>query len=667
MIQHGFLRVAAAAPKLRVADCAYNAEQILDLMTRAEQDGVAVLVFPELCLTGYTCGDLFHQPALQNAALAALDAVVRRGRKRFTGLAMVGLPLVVDDQLCNVAAVVQNGAVLGLAPKSYLPNYKEFYEARWFAPGTRLRNQTLELFDLQVPFGTDLLFDAGNQMRGLIVGVEVCEDLWMPIPPSAWQALAGACVLVNLSASNEVIGKAAYRRQLVASQSGRCVAGYVYTSCGVHESTTDVVFGGHCLIAENGTLLAETERFGRAGILLVQELDLQRLRIERQKTNSFGEQQPQAHTRTWRRIPFALPQTVPERLVRPVDAHPFVPRGQEQLAERCQEIFQTQVAGLAKRLEHIGTPNVAIGISGGLDSTLALLVTCKTFDLIAAPRAGIQALTMPGFGTTARTRQNAVDLMRHLGVTPAEIDIRALCLDEMRALGHRPFGIALDGLTVDAFATKLNQVPAEQHHDLVFENVQARMRTSLLMNRGFVIGTGDLSELALGWCTYNADHMSMYSPNVSIPKTLVKFLVRWAADNEFTGPAQQTLRDIVATLISPELLPMGANGEIVQETECVIGPYELHDFFLFHFLRYGAPPEKILYLAEHAEFERKYHADELRRWLKVFVQRFFANQFKRSCLPDGPKVGTIALSPRGDWRMPSDAQATAWLTWAERA
>jgi NAD+ synthase (glutamine-hydrolysing) len=665
MLEHGFIRVAAAVPKIRVADCAFNAEQILGLMARAETDGVAVLVFPELCLTGYTCGDLYHQPTLQRAALAALGEVVERGQRCFSGLAIVGLPLMVDDQLCNVAAVVQNGAILGLVPKSYLPNYKEFYDARWFAPGTRLRNQALPLLEHEVPFGTDLLFDASAQLPGLIVGVEICEDLWLPIPPSSWQALAGATVLVNLSASNEVIGKAPYRRQLVVNQSGRCLAGYIYASCGVHESTTDIVFGGHALIAENGVLLAETRRFDRDATLLLQDFDLQRLRNDRQKMNSFGEQQAQGRDKTWRRVPFALPETAPEHLVRSVEAHPFVPRGQEQLRERCEEIFHTQVAGLAKRLEHIGGKSVAIGVSGGLDSTLALLVTCKTFDLCAVPRAGIHGLTMPGFGTTSRTRQNALDLMRHLGVTPQEIDIRGLCLDEMRALGHRPFGLALDHLTVDEFAKKLQQVPKDECQDLIFENIQARMRTSLLMNRGFVVGTGDLSELALGWCTYNADHISMYNPNVSIPKTLVKFLVRWAADHEFSGPAQTTLRDVVATLISPELLPSGADGQIIQETESVIGPYELHDFFLFHFLRYGAPPEKILFLAEHAVFERKYSGAELRQWLKVFLQRFFANQFKRSCLPDGPKVGTISLSPRGDWRMPSDAQATAWLEWTE--
>ena len=670
-MQHGFVRVAAAVPKLRVADCAYNVEQVLALTARAEYPDPAVLVYPELCLTGYTCGDLFHQTALQRAALDALALIVGRSENH-SALQIVGLPLLVEDQLANVAAVVHRGKLLGIVPKTHLPNYKEFYEARWFTPAGRLREQVLHLLGQDVPFGTNLLFDGSHHVPGLIVGVEICEDLWTPLPPSAFQALAGATVLVNLSASNEVIGKANYRRQLVVGQSGRCMAAYVYASCGVHESNTEVFFGGHALIAENGVLLRESKRFERGDVVLAEDVDIQRLQSERLKLSSFGEQQPLARTRAWLRIPFQAATENPRAdspkidLLRFVDPHPFVPRGQEQLFERCQEIFQTQVAGLGKRIEHIGLQNVAIGVSGGLDSTLALLVVCKTFDLLALPRGGIQALTMPGFGTTARTRQNAVDLMRHLGVTPTEIDIRSLCLEQMRALAHRPFGIALAGLSVEEFTKKLQQVPDEKRQDLSFENVQARMRTNLLMNRGFVIGTGDLSELALGWCTYNADHMSMYNPNVSIPKTLVKFLVRWAADNEFTGPAQTTLKDIVATRISPELLPMGAAGEIVQETEGVIGPYELHDFFLYHFLRYGAPPEKILYLAEHAQFERKYPPSELRQWLKVFIQRFFANQFKRSCLPDGPKVGTIAISPRGDWRMPSDAQAAAWLQWAER-
>jgi NAD+ synthase (glutamine-hydrolysing) len=666
MTTHGFLRVAAAVPSLRVADCAYNAERILGLMARAESEGVAVLVFPELCLTAYTCADLFHQTTLQRAALAALDHLVRAGQDAFAGVAIVGLPLAVDDQLFNCAAVLHRGRILGVVPKSFIPNYKEFYERRWFAGAATARSEQIILNGAEVPFGTQQLFE-GTDGLGLVIGVEICEDLWVPIPPSSLQALRGANVLVNLSASNEIIGKAPYRQQLVGSQSGRCLAAYLYASSGVWESTTDVVFSGHCLIAENGVILAESERFRREETLLVADVDLDRLRSERLRTNSFADRQfALALTQDFRRIPFTLgARAAPRRLLRPVEAHPFVPRGQEQLRERCQEIFHTQVAGLAKRLGHIDRPAVTIGISGGLDSTLALLVTCKTFDLLEVARTRIRAFTMPGFGTTARTRANALALIKHLGVAGTEHDIRNLCIEEMRALGHRPFGISLDGLTVDDLSAKLQRLAPDRPEDLVFENVQARMRTSLLMNSGFVIGPGDFSELALGWCTYNGDHMSMYNPNVSIPKTLVKFLVRWAAENEFEFEARRVLLDIVATQISPELLPCSADGQVLQSTEETIGPYELHDFFLFHFLRYGAPPEKILYLAQQVAFDRPYGAAELRHWLRVFVKRFFANQFKRSCLPDGPKVGTVSLSPRGDWRMPSDSEAAAWLRWLD--
>lgn len=664
MLQHGFVRVAAALPQIRVADCAFNAQRMMHLLDLAEQQAVQILVFPELALTGYTCGDLFHQPSLQKAAFDALDHLLDESERRFSGLFIAGLPWRVGDQLYNVAAVCQKGNVLGVVPKSYLPTYKEFYETRWFTPGRNIATGTIDWQGHRhTPFGTDLLF-ADELCPNGVVGVEICEDLWTPIPPSSFQAIAGAKILCNLSASNEVIGKVGYRRQLVVGQSGRCIAGYVYASSGVAESTTDVVFGGHGIIADNGSLLAESPRFQREDALVVSDLDLDRLQNDRQKTNTFGDSLALLQGREYRRIPFLL-QKAPLRLVRPIDAHPFVPRGQEQLAERCGEIFHAQVAGLAKRLEHIGKPAVAIGVSGGLDSTLALLVTCNTFDALRVSRSKVQAFTMPGFGTTQRTKTNATALMKQLGVTSREIDIRLLCLEEMRSLGHHPFGIALDGLTVETFAQKLGDVPADKRADLIFENVQARMRTSLLMNAGFVIGTGDLSELALGWCTYNGDHISMYNPNVSIPKTLVKFLVRWAALNEFAGAEQKTLLDIVATEISPELLPTAKDGKSTQSTEGVVGPYELHDFFLFHFLRYGAPPEKILFLAEHAAFEKKYSSEEIRRWLKMFIQRFFANQFKRSCLPDGPKVGSISLSPRGDWRMPSDAQAVAWLKWSE--
>jgi NAD+ synthase (glutamine-hydrolysing) len=664
MTYHGFLRVAAAVPNLKVADCSYNAERILGLMEQAERENVAVLVFPELSLTGYTCADLFHHPVLQKGALAALIDLTGAGASVFSGLVIVGLPLTVDDQVFNCAALLHRGSILGIVPKSFIPNYKEFYEGRWFAAAATARSRQVLIGGQAIPFGADQLFEASD-VEGLIVGVEICEDLWVPIPPSSFQALRGATVLINLSASNEVIGKAAYRKQLVVNQSGRCMAAYIYASCGVWESTTDVVFGGHCLIAENGNLLAESRRFQREETLLLADVDLDRLRADRIRTNSFGDAQLYvAGVRELARIPFTLDQPVqPRRLAREIDAHPFVPRGQEQLRERCEEIFHTQVAGLAKRLEHIGKPVVTIGISGGLDSTLALLVTCKTFDLLGVSRQRIRAFTMPGFGTTPRTRANARALMQELEVTASEADIRLLSLEEMKSLGHRPFGIDLTGLTVEDFVRRLEQAPDGCREDLVFENVQARMRTSILMNGGFVIGTGDVSELALGWCTYNGDHMSMYNPNSSIPKTLVKFLVNWAALNEFEGEARRILQDIVATDISPELLPAGKDGQITQQTESVVGPYELHDFFLFHFLRYGAPPDKILYLAGHATFDRPYTAEELAHWLEVFCKRFFANQFKRSCLPDGPKVGSISLSPRGDWRMPSDASAALWLQW----
>jgi len=661
MPRHGFVRLAAAVPQLRLADTRFNAGRTIDLMHRAAAESVDVIVFPEMGLTGYTCGDLFFQRTLQDGALNALKEIASASARGFKGLAVVGLPLLIDDQVFNCAAVVHRGEVLGIIPKSYLPTYKEYYDARFFAPASTAFSNIVELFGKQVPFGTDLLFRCSS-MPGCVVGVEICEDLWSPVPPSSLQALHGATVCLNLSASNETIAKANYRRSLVIQQSARCLASYVYSSSGPGESSTDLVFGGHALIAENGTLLAESERFRRDDHLTISDVDLDRFRMDRTQTTSFADAVlTRGLKQEYRRIDFELaerPSSV--SLARTVVAHPFVPAVESELRERCDEIFHIQVSGLGRRLEQIGKPPVAIGVSGGLDSTLALLVLCKTLDQIGASRERIQALTMPGYGTTSRTLVNAKSLMKSLGIGFREIDIRQLCLDEMKALGHAPFGIALEKLDVAGLIAKLSSLPADRRSDLTFENVQARTRTSLLMNTAFVVGTGDLSELALGWCTYNADHMSMYNPNISVPKTLVKFLVRWAAENEFDGEARKTLLDIAATEISPELLPTTSDGKS-QSTESTIGPYELHDFFLYHFLRYGATPEKILYLASFVKFDRPYSPDEIKKWLRVFLTRFFANQFKRSCLPDGPKVGSVSLSPRGDWRMPSDAAATLWL------
>ncbi|VTR99675.1 nad synthetase : NAD+ synthetase OS=Clostridium thermocellum (strain DSM 1313 / LMG 6656 / LQ8) GN=Clo1313_1901 PE=3 SV=1: CN_hydrolase: NAD_synthase [Gemmata massiliana] len=669
MKTHGFLRVAAASPELRVADCPFNADRTLALMARAEGQGVNLLVFPECGLTGYTCHDLFHLASLQRAAEEALAKVVEKGATVFRGVAVVGLPLAIEGQLFNCAAVIHAGKVLGIVPKTYLPNYKEFYDARYFCPADNANFSAASCAGQSVPFGTNLLFDC-RTMNGFTLGVEICEDLWMPVAPSALQALMGATVFANLSASNEVIGKAGYRRQLVSSQSARCISGYVYACCGEGESTTDIVFGGHCMVAENGVILAESERFRHGQQLLVTDLDLDRLLHDRIQTNTFHDANRVADLGLgkYRTLSFDLEVTAREpKLVRAVDARPFIPSDPATLDDRCRDIFQTQVAALGRRLSHVGLPTVSIGVSGGLDSTLALLVVCKTMDELGVPREGVHALTMPGFGTSAGTRTNAHDLARALNIQLREIDIRSMCLEQMRALGHAPFGIRLENETVASLSERLLRLAPDNRSDLTFENVQARVRTALLMNAGFVIGTGDLSELALGWCTYNADHMSMYNPNVSIPKTLVKFLVEWAAHNEFDGPARDTLLEIVKTPISPELLPTTASGEIAQSTESTVGPYELVDFFLYHFLRFGAEPEKILFLAGHAKFSREYTADTLRHWLRVFLRRFFANQFKRSCLPDGPKVGSVSVSPRGDWRMPSDAAARVWLDAVERS
>ena len=654
---HEFVRVGVGVPELRLADPASNAAATLKLLAEAAGQGVRLTAFPELGLTGYTCGDLFLDRTLQRAALDALVWLAAKSATVYEGLYFVGLPLALDGRLFNCAAAISGGRVVGVVPKSYLPNYKEFYEARHFAVASETVRNTITIDGHEVPFGADLLFQA-SAWPECVVGVEVCEDLWVPTPPSGFLSLAGAVVIFNLSGSNEAVGKAGYRRQLVRGQSARCLCAYAYAGSGTGESTTDLVFGGHCLIAEDGVVLAESARFLRAAHLTIADVDIGRLQRERQVTTSFGAARG---VPSYRRVAFDLGEVAaPAELKRPSDPHPFVPSDPATLAERCDEIFNIQTAALARRLDHAGRPAVAVGVSGGLDSTLALLVLAKTLDLLGVARDTVRALTMPGFGTGARTLANARGLAAALGMSLKEIDIRAACLDQMRMIGHAPFGLDVRDLTPENFAARLQGVPAERRQDLVFENVQARLRTSLLMNSGFVLGTGDLSELALGWCTYNADQMSMYNVNAGVPKTLVKFLVRRAAETEFSGAARATLLDIVATEISPELLPAGAGGE-VQSTESAVGPYELHDFFLYHAVRFGAPPGKIVYLAMQARFDRTYTPEVIKKWLAVFYRRLFANQFKRSAMPDGPKVGSVSLSPRGDWRMPSDAVAAAWL------
>lgn len=659
MSRYGFVRISSACPKTSVANPVTNAAEIMALLSQlADSD---VVVFPELCITGYTCADLFGQTRLLQEAVDQTRLLAEATAER-DQLVVVGVPVAVGNRLYNCAAALFRGRVLGLAPKQFIPNYKEFYERRWFSAADEACPAEVDFGGERTPFGIDLLFRAGP----LVVGIEICEDLWVPLPPSAFQAVAGANVLLNLSASNETIGKHQYRTELVVSQSGRCIAAYAYASAGPTESTTDLVFGGHCLIAENGALLAESSRVGDGSAVrsdsyaITVDVDLERLQNDRRTTTSF-EDCVRHLPRTYRTIDFTLRPAL-TGLKRSVSGTPFIPNADAELHRRCAEIFGVQCAALAKRVAQLPVDlPLNIGVSGGLDSTLALLATVRMCDMLGFPRSRIHGLTMPGFGTTHATRTNAEDLMRRLGVTQDNIDIRPLCIDTFRAIGHAPFGIHLAGITVAQLQEALTQVPPHEFRDLVFENVQARVRTLLLMSRGFVIGTGDLSEGALGWSTYNADHMSMYNPNCSIPKTLVRFLVRYVAENDFDGAARETLRSIVATPISPELLPVSATGESRQSTEASLGAYELHDFCLYHFLRNGFSPDKIRFLSRHAVFSRPIEPAEFDAVLTTFLMRFFANQFKRSCVPDGPKVGTVSLSPRGDWRMPSDADPQLWL------
>lgn len=637
---HGFLKTAAAIPSVRVADCRYNTEQIKGLIMQAEQNGVEIVCFPELCITGYTCQDLFESQQLLDEAEMALISLMDFSRN-YDIISIVGLPLPYCGSLLNCAAVIQKGKILGIVPKTYLPNYKEFYEQRWFTSAKDIRDGNIWCCGQQIPLVANQLFHTPS----CVFAVELCEDLWAPNPPSTNLSMLGADVIFNLSASNDSIGKYNYLKSLVLQQSARCIAGYVYAGAGFGESTQDVVFSGKAMICENGSLLTEAVRHQFTPQLVTSDIDVDRLRTERRINTTFA-----ACASTIKHLPINIVDSemifqkeLP--LNRSVDPHPFVPKGKT-LDERCEEIFDIQVEGLAKRIVHTNAQTVTLGISGGLDSTLALLVCERTFRKLGRDLRGIVGITMPGFGTTDRTYTNAVELMKNMGITIREIDIQEACTIHFRDLGH-----------------DMN------NHDVTYENGQARERTQILMDaanqmNGFVVGTGDLSELALGWATYNGDHMSMYGVNVSVPKTLVKHLVAWVANNYADENTRTILLDIVDTPISPELIPADENGNITQKTEDLVGPYELHDFFLYYTLRWGFRPDKIYYLAQRA-FNGAYSNSIIKKWLTTFFRRFFAQQFKRSCLPDGPKVGSCSLSPRGDWRMPSDASSAAWIACCE--
>jgi NAD+ synthase (glutamine-hydrolysing) len=639
---HGFLRVGAACPRVHVADPDQNAAETLAVVRRAAAAGAQVLVLPELGLTGYTAGDLFFSLAtLVAGAERALKRLCRETADLPTVVA-VGLPVAHEGRLFNAAALVQAGRLLGVVPKTFLPGYREYYEERWFSSAREARTGEVRLAGQLAPFGTDLLF-ALEEEPGVVLAAEICEDLWAPVPPSSRHVVAGATVVLCPSASTELLLKADYRRELVRVQSARGLCGYVYANAGVHESSTDMVFAGHLLVAENGVVLEEGARFLREGGLVVTDVDTERLLVERARQTSFAEA---AHDlpRPYRRVGLSpMPVAEPHRLRRAVDPHPFVPSDPARRQERCEEAFAIQTAGLARRLEHTGLPRVTLGLSGGLDSTLALLVCARTFDLLGRARAGILTVTMPGFGTSARTLGSARALARAFGVEQREIDIRPACTRHFADIGLDP------GDTESA----------------AFQNVQARERTQVLMDlanreQALNVGTGDLSEMALGFSTYGGDHLSMYNVNAGVPKTLVRELVAWAAGHGASAAEREVLSTVLDTPISPELVPPAPDGSIRQRTEGLVGPYELHDFFLFCFLRLGASPLKTLFLAEHA-FAGAYPPSELKKWLRVFLTSFFSQQFKRSACPDGPKVGSVSLSPRGDWRMPSDASPEAWL------
>ena len=634
-MKYGFVKVATAIPTVKVADCKYNAQQIDALIAIADGKGAQVIVFPELCITGYTCADLFGQSLLQGEAEIALMQIMNNTRQMDI-ISLVGMPVVVNTTLMNCAVVLQKGKILGIVPKTYLPNHGATAEQRWFTSSEMYpQGTTIRLCGQSVPVNAHLLFNSSE----FSFGVELGEDLQAPIPPSSTLSMQGAEMIFNLAACYDVIGNQDYIRNLVCQHSARCLSGYVMASAGFGESTTDLVYGGSAFIAENGTLLAESERFSLKEQLIFTEIDVEKIRSERLKNTTFAACSkactPASHIN--------CEPVNPQELVlsRTIEAHPFVPQG-EALNKRCEEILSIQVAGLAQRMVHTHCKTAVVGISGGLDSTLALLVCVKTFDKLGLSRKGIVGITMPGFGTTDRTYNNALTLMETLGITIKEISIKDACIQHFKDIEHE--------LSV---------------HDVTYENGQARERTQILMDfankvGAMVIGTGDLSELALGWATYNGDHMSMYGVNGGVPKTLVKYLVQWIAENGIDTAARETLLDIVDTPISPELIPADEAGNIKQKTEDLVGPYELHDFYLYYFLRYGFRPAKIFFLASNA-FQGVYDEETIKKWLTTFCRRFFQQQFKRSCLPDGPKIGSVGISPRGDWRMPSDACATLWL------
>ena len=629
-MRDGFVKVAACTPDLRVADCLYNTARICKEIKEALDQNARIIVFPELSITGYTCGDLFWQEALLKEAKHQLIHILAR-TKGNDALVFVGLPWEKGDKLYNVAAVISNGRLLGLVPKRHLPNYSEFYEARYYTQGNA-QVEWVKFEGRPVPFGTNLLFDC-EFPKGLCVAAELCEDLWAPNPPSTAHALAGANVIVNLSASDEVTGKKSYRKSLIEGQSARLLCGYIYANAGAGESTQDLVFGAHNLIAENGYTLAESKRFENG--VIYTELDIGRLRADRRRMTTFGP----CSTEGYEHVRVAMEEE-DTQLTRKFDPAPFVPTDDAMRAERCEEIFMIQALGLKKRLQHTGSRNVVVGISGGLDSTLALLVMAKAYDMLGRDRSQMTAVTMPGFGTTDRTYNNACELTRRLGAELLEVPIRDAVLQHFRDIGHDP-----------------------EVHDVTYENSQARERTQILMDiankkGGLVVGTGDMSELALGWATYNGDHMSMYGVNCSVPKTLVRHLVRYYADTCGDEAIRSILYDVLDTPVSPELLPP-KDGEISQKTEDLVGPYELHDFFLYYLLRFGYTPRKIYRVAKLA-FAGAYDNETILKWLKKFYWRFFTQQFKRSCVPDGPKVGSVGLSPRGDLRMPSDACINVW-------